>query len=130
MSRPTSEHPTELELQILKILWQSSPQLVRDIRDALANAGRDIAHTSVTTALTTMFDKGYLKRKKRNNAFLFSPDITEDEVSEKMVGNLVNRMFDGSASALMLNLFEKSEIDEEELKELRRTLNRKLRESK
>ena len=45
MARPAAEQPTELELQFLKILWEKSPQPVREIRDALASSGRDIAHT-------------------------------------------------------------------------------------
>ena len=51
MARPASEYPTELELQILKLLWEKSPRTVRDVRDALAENGRDLAHTSVQAAL-------------------------------------------------------------------------------
>ncbi|MFM7723925.1 MAG: BlaI/MecI/CopY family transcriptional regulator, partial [Bacteroidota bacterium] len=47
--------------RILKILWQHSPLPVRDVRDALAEQGRDLAHTSVITTLNTMVGKRYLK---------------------------------------------------------------------
>ncbi len=130
MVRPQSSHPTDLELQILKILWEASPLPVRDIRSALSDQGRDIAHTSVITTLNTMFEKGYLKRKKQGNAFLFSPAVAQDDVSQGMLGDLVERVFDGSASAVMLSLFEASDLDEDEVKELRRLFNRKLKEKK
>ena len=68
MVRPASEKPTELELLFLKILWQSAPRPVREIRDALAESGRDIAHTSVITTLNTMVEKGYLNREKQGKA--------------------------------------------------------------
>ncbi len=127
MPRPASEHPTELELKILQILWEQSPLPVREIRDQLAGGGRDIAHTSVITTLNTMFDKGYLKRKKQGKAFLFSPRIEKEHVSRRMLGDLVDRVFDGSATAVMLSLFGQSDIDESELKELKRLINQQLR---
>ena len=130
MVRPHSTHPTDLELQILKILWKQSPLPVRDIRSALAQQGRDSAHTSVITTLNSMFDKGYLKRKKDGNAFLFSPAVVRDKVSRNMLGDLVERVFDGSAFDVMLSLFEASDLDEDEVKELRRLFNRKLTERK
>ena len=80
MARPAADQPTELELQFLKILWEKSPQPVREIRDALAKSGRDIAHTSVITTLNTMVKKKILKRKKDGNAFLFAPRLTRDQV--------------------------------------------------
>ena len=128
MARPNSLHPTDLELQILKILWADCPLPVRDIREKLAEAGRDLAHTSVITTLNTMFDKKYVKRKKEGKAFLFTPALTEDDVSDNMLQDLVQRVFNGSPSAVLLRLMESSEIDSEEVKELRRLFNRKVKE--
>ena len=128
MVRPSSEKPTELELQLLKILWQSAPRPVREVRDALAENGRDIAHTSVITTLNTMVDKGYLKRTREGKAFLFSPAVTQEDMSQRMLGDIVDRVFDGSPSAVVLSLFECSDIDDDELKELRRIFNRKAKE--
>ena len=81
MARPPSDQPTELELQFLKMLWECSPQPVREIRDALARDGRDIAHTSVITTLNTMVGKKFLKRKKQGKSYLFSPRVTREQVS-------------------------------------------------
>jgi len=128
MARPAKEHPTALELQILKVLWEKSPLLVRDVRQALAAAGRDLAHTSVITTLNTMVDKGYLKRFKRGNAFLFEPRIAREATSKQMLNDLVDRVFDGSMSALMLSLFDDRSIEQEELRELKSLFNRKLKE--
>ena len=130
MSRPSSEFPTELELQILKILWEESPLPVREIRTRLAQQGRDIAHTSVITTLNTMYHKKTLKRSRQGNAFLFAPRVVSEEVSRRMLGAIVDRVFDGSAAAVMLSLLDCSNIEEEELKELRRLFNRKIQEQK
>lgn len=128
MARPASEHPTELELQILKILWQQSPLPVREVREALARVGRDIAHTSVITTLNTMVGKRYLERTKRGKAFFFAPRVTREQVSEGMLGDVVERVFDGSPTAVMVSLFNCADIDEDELKELRKLINRRMKE--
>ena len=127
MVRPSADQPTELELQFLKILWEKSPQLVRDIRDELAKTGRDIAHTSVITTLNTMVKKRLVTRKKDGNAFLFAPKVTRDEVSQSVLGDVVNRVFDGSAKAVLLGVFEHSDIDVDELKELRKLIDQRLK---
>ena len=130
MADRTNQHPTELELMILKILWEESPLPVRDVRSRLAGQGRDLAHTTVITTLNTMWDKKQLSRKKDGKAFLFSPRIKQDRVSQSMLSDIVDRVFDGSASALMLSLFDRSDIDADEVKELRRLLDQKAKELK
>jgi BlaI family transcriptional regulator, penicillinase repressor len=125
MARPASEHPTELEHQILKILWDESPLPVRDIRRRLAERGRALAHTSVITTLNIMVRKKSLTRTRQKNAFLVEPRVSREDVSRRMLGDLVDRVFDGSAAAVVLSLFERSEIDADELKELRGIIRRK-----
>jgi BlaI family transcriptional regulator, penicillinase repressor len=127
MPRPVSEHPTELELQILKILWRKAPQLVREVRSALAAEGRRIAHTSVITTLNTMVDKGYLNRTKEGNALAFSPRVSQQSVSENVLSDVVERVFDGSAAAVMLGVLDIADVDPQELKELRKIITQKLR---
>lgn len=131
MARPASVHPTEFELEILKVLWESSPLTVREIRDTMAAAGRDNAHTTVITILNIMVKKKYLKKKKQGKGYLFWPVVSEENVSTKMLGDMVNRVFSGSAKSLILNLLDGDEdIDEDELKELRKRINQKMKEQK
>ena len=127
MSRPGSRYPTELELLILKVLWQSSPLRARDIQLALAKGNRELAKTSVITTLNTMVEKKYLSRKQDGNAYLFSPRISDSEVSEKVLGDVVDRVFDGSPAAVLLKLFDVKDLDPDELKEMRRMINRELK---
>lgn len=128
MARPKSPHPTELELQILKVLWERSPLPVREVRVALADGGRELAHTSVITTLGVMVRKKYLRRTKRGNAYLFTPRITREEVSDGMLSDIVRRVFDGSTTALMASLFNASDVDRDEIRELRRLIDQKAEE--
>jgi BlaI family transcriptional regulator, penicillinase repressor len=129
MPRPVSKYPTDLELQILKVLWQQSPRLARDVQAALGEGGRELAKTSVITTLNTMVGKKYLKRKKQGNMYLFSPSISEDQVGNRVLSDVVDRIFDGSASAVLVKLFDVKDLDTGELRELRTLINRKLNES-
>ena len=130
MARPASGSPTELELLILKILWEQSPQTARQIRDALAGGGRDLAHTSVITTLQKMVDKEQLNQLDpvEGKAFRFEPRASDEQVTRGMLDEFVDRVFDGSAEAVMLSLFDASELDEDAIKRLRRAFNQKLRE--
>jgi len=127
MARPASKYPTELELQILKVLWHQSPMLAREVQATLASDGRELAKTSIITTLNTMVTKRYLSRTKQGNMYLFSPRISESEVSERVLGDVVDRVFDGSTSAVLIKLFDVREVDTDELKELRRIIDRKLK---
>jgi BlaI family transcriptional regulator, penicillinase repressor len=127
MARPVSQHPTELELQVLKILWERSPLPVREVRQGLADVGRELAHTSVITTLNTMVGKKYLKRSMEGNACLFAPRLSREEVSRAMLGDVVDRVFDGSAKSVVLSLFESADLKPEDLAELRRLINQKVK---
>jgi BlaI family penicillinase repressor len=131
MPRPESEHPTELELDILKVLWRESPLPVREVRKRLeVEAGRELAHSSVITMLNIMHRKGYLRRARKANSFLFAPDVTEHEVTGGMMQSLLNKAFDGSAKAMMLNLLDTADLDAKELAEIRKLIGRKAKEQR
>jgi BlaI family penicillinase repressor len=129
MARAESEHPTELELDILKVLWDESPLPVREVRRRLEQqARRQLAHSSVITMLNIMHRKGYLRRKRDGKAFLFAPKVEKERVTGRMMRDLMSRAFDGSAKALVLNLLDTAELDAEELAELRKLISRKAKE--
>lgn len=128
MARPASRYPTELELQILKILWRDGEASVQHVRSALADeVARDIARTSVVTTLNIMTDKELVLRVQRGKAYYFTAAITQGDVSQGMLSDLVDRLFDGSAEALVLNLLETEHVDDDEHRALRRLINRKRR---
>ena len=129
MARSGSEYPTELELEILKVLWDESPLPVRDVRARLdERADRPLSHSSVITMLNIMVRKGYLRRRKNGKAFLFVPKVKKENVAGGIVGDLLSRVFNGSSSAMVMNLLETADLDADELAELRRLISRKEKE--
>lgn len=130
MARPASDYPTELELEILKLLWQTSPQVVETVRSTLEAAGRELTYSSVITMLNIMVRKGYLERTKRGRAFEYRPIVGEADINRGMLHDLVDRVFDGSATAVMSALLESSDVDGDELAKIRRLIQRKTKEGK
>ncbi len=131
MARPGSEYPTQLELELLKVLWDEAPLPVREVRTRLEEqAKRKLTHSSVITMLNIMVRKGYLRRRKQGKAFFFTPKVEKENVSGGIMGDLVARLFDGSPSAMILNLLETADLDSEEIRELRKLINRKAKEQR
>jgi predicted transcriptional regulator len=129
MARPGSQHPTELELEILKVLWDDAPLSVADVRARLEErAGRALSHSSVITMLNIMVRKGYLQREKKGRSFLFAPEFKRESITGGMINDLLSRLFDGSSFAMVLKLIETADLDAEELTDLRRLINRKAKE--
>ena len=129
-----SGQPTELELQILKVLWDadpdSIPMAVRDIRLRLAKSGRELAHTSVITMLNIMVRKKTVKRTKRKNAFYFTPLVEQEQIQSNVVNDVVTRVFDGSAGNLMLALLDRGDVDGEELRKIKELIDQKTKRAK
>jgi len=119
MARPKHEHPTPAELEILQVLWERGPATVRQVMDAMPDKPR--AYTSVMSLMNVMYDKGLLSREPLGKAFVYSARVKREATLGEMLGDLVQRAFDGSASALVARLLEKT--SREELDEIRRTLD-------
>jgi predicted transcriptional regulator len=130
VARSASRHPTEAELEILKVLWAAdAPRSVREVRDALATSDRDRpprAYTSIMTLMSIMHRKGYLRRRKSGSGdgYLYTPAISERDTGRGMLRDLVDRVFRGSSLAAMLHLLDERELDERELRQLRAMVNR------
>jgi len=124
MARPASKHPTELELEILKVLWRCGPSTGQDVRDGLA-PDRDLAYTTVMTVLGIMLDKGYVSRRKDGASYLYRTRVSEKATARQMLRDLVSRVYDGSVETVLVNLLESSDLDRAEIQRLRQLLDRK-----
>lgn len=127
MARPASRQPTELELEILKILWRDGPASGRQVRDALVPF-RDLAYTSVMTIMNIMARKGYVRRTKQGAGYVYRPCISEKDATRSMLQDVVDRVFDGSAVAVMQHLLDTADLDADELRRIRQLISRKAKE--
>ncbi len=117
MPRPRSEHPTPGELEVLKIVWERGPSTVREVWEVLSRQRRR-HYTSVTSLLNAMTDKGLLKCDTEGRAFLYEANVDREKTLGQMADDLVRRAFEGSASALVLQVLDRCNPSPEEMDEI------------
>jgi BlaI family transcriptional regulator, penicillinase repressor len=119
MPRPRSPHPTPREMEVLRLLWQHGPATVREILDALPH---NLAYTSVMSLLNVMFEKKLVSRLPEGRAFRYAARFKPDQTQRNMVGDLLKRVFDGSAKNLVARLLEQADPSAEELDAIHRLI--------
>src|SRR3954462_10012382 len=107
--RPPSGTLTEQELEIMKIVWQLEKATVRDVYEKLLEH-RKIAYTTVMTMMKILETKGHLKKTQQDRAYIYRPSQPKQKVIQGMVGEFVNRVFNGSAQPLLMHLVENEEL--------------------
>ena len=118
MRRPSSTL-TEHELEIMKIVWQHDTSTVRDVYEALLEK-RKVAYTTVMTIMKVLEQKKYLKKSQAERAYVYRPAQPQRQVVGAMVRDFVNRVFNGSASPLLVHLVEEHDLSREDLEEIAR----------
>jgi BlaI family penicillinase repressor len=108
---------TPLELDIMKVLWETGSAPVQVVQERLS-AGRPLAYNTVQTMLNVLHRKGKVRRELKDRAYHYEPTLSRLEASGQAVGDLVQRMFDGSAESLVLSLVETRHLTPEKLARL------------
>lgn len=120
---PASTTPTNAELEILHVLWRRGPRTVRDVHDTIRKR-RDIGYTTVLKAMQVMAEKGLATRDESERSHVYAAAIPEATVRKRLVADLVDRVFDGSAVGLAMHALSTRRASAAELKEIRRLLER------
>jgi BlaI family transcriptional regulator, penicillinase repressor len=116
--------PTEAELELLQILWQKEPATVRDIYDAL-NEEKTSGYTTVLKTLQIMTAKGLVVRDEANRAHVYRAAFSQDAMQSRLLADLSNRLFAGSAAQLALHALSMGAASDDELAEIRALLERR-----
>ena len=110
---------TEQELEIMKIVWLHDTSTVRDVYEALLEK-RKVAYTTVMTMMKVLETKKYIKKSQAERAYVYRPAQPQRQVIGAMVRDFVNRVFNGSASPLLVHLVEEHDLSREDLEEIAR----------
>ena len=110
---------TELELEIMKIVWDHDTVTVRDVYETLLKR-RKVAYTTVMTMMKILEQKKYLKKNQDDRAYVYQPAQPRRQVIGAIVRDFVNRVFNGSAEPLLVHLVEEHDLSKEDLAEIAR----------
>lgn len=107
VARPSAKELTERELEVMHVFWQHQEITANDARERLAEAGVDRAYVTVANLVRILVEKGYLKAVNSERPFVYKAIRTFDDVSKSFVGELVDRVFQGSHEQLLVHLLGK-----------------------
>jgi BlaI family penicillinase repressor len=127
MARPRAKGLTERELDVMHVFWRHGELSAIEVRDRLAHAGSRLNYTTVANLIRILYDKGFLKEVNDARPFRYCPSRSFEEVSGRLLGDVVDRVFGGSREQLLLRLVEQRALTASEramLKEILREQGR------
>lgn len=115
--------PTDAELAILRVLWRRGSSTVKEVQEDLSRRA-PTGYTTVLKLLQIMTEKGLVTRDENQRAHLYMACLPEEETQSQLVGDLLDRVFEGSAGRLVMRALAARPASAEELAEIRRLLDR------
>ena len=120
MTQRSDKKPTEAELAILRVLWGRGPSTVREVAREM---GREAAYTTILKLMQIMTSKGLVRRDESPRTHVYEAVGTEGQTQRQLVTDLLERVFDGSASKLVMQALAAKKTSRKELDEIRRLLD-------
>jgi len=123
MAKQKSPKPTQAELGILQILWEHGSCTVRTVHEKLCEK-RKIGYTTALKLLQVMYEKGLVTRDEQAHAHIYKARVKEQQTQKLILGDLLERLFDGSTTKLAIQALSMKKATPEELTEIRRLLDK------
>lgn len=118
MNDTTTHHLGDLQLAIMRVLWQRGEATVADVHETL-EPERGLALTTIATMLAKLEKKGVVDHRAEGRRFVYHPTVDEGQVRRSMVSELTSQLFRGDVTALVNHLLSEHEIDPGELAQVR-----------
>jgi predicted transcriptional regulator len=115
---------TELELEIMRLVWDVEEASVDDIEAALKQTERPLSQQSIRTMLAILRDKGYVKRRRVGRGYLYREAVKAEQAQKNILTDIINRLYDGSSANLVATLVNQEMLSKEELSELRQMIDK------
>lgn len=115
---------SDLQLDLMRVLWQRGESSTAEVAEALAGA-RGLAHTTVATLLTRLEKRGLVSARREGRQLVYRAEVEEGAVRRSMVSGLLGSLFGGDPRALLAHLLREQEIGAGDLEQLRRALKSK-----
>ena len=114
MARPAAKDLTERELEVMHIYWEEGEATAAEARDHLARTGLDRAYTTIATLVRILHEKGFLEQTNAERPFRYRPVRSYEDVSSRLLGEVIERVFRGSRERLLVRLVEQRKLTAQE----------------
>ena len=114
MARPPARDLTERELEVMHVFWRQPRATAAEAREHLAVAGLDRAYTTIATLVRILHDKGFLEQINDERPFVYRAARSYEEVSGRLLGDVLDRVFQGSREQLLVRLVEQRKLSARE----------------
>lgn len=110
-----------LELQIMNVVWEKGTATVHDVKDVLGK-GRKPAYSTILTMMRKLEAKGYLEHDVDERTYVYRSTISQQAARRGILGDIVDRLFEGSPSLLLNSLVEQDRISKKELDQVQKLI--------
>ena len=114
--------PTESELEILRVLWERGEATVRDVHEELSKT-KDAGYTTTLKLMQIMHEKGMVKRDESSKTHKYTPLISREKTQKQFVGKMIDTLFQGSSSQLVMQALGNHKASKEELDEIQKLID-------
>jgi predicted transcriptional regulator len=114
MARPAARDLTERELEVMHVFWRHGEGNAAEARDHLAAAGLDRSYTTIANLVRILHEKGFLEQTNSERPFRYRPARSYEEVSGRLLRDVLDRVFRGSREQLLVRLMEQRKLSEHE----------------
>ena len=122
MAKPKPHRLGDLQLRIMKVLWERREATVAEVVDALDDTDKTLAYTTIATMLRKMETRGLVSHRAEGRSFIYAPKVAAEDVSRSMADHLVDRLFEGNLLDAVSHLLTTREVSKDELKQLERLI--------
>ncbi|MFT4555907.1 MAG: BlaI family penicillinase repressor [Porticoccaceae bacterium] len=122
MAGQQAKELTERELVVMRAFWDEGPGTADEARQRLAETGVELAYVTVANVVRGLEDKGFLKQLNKSRPFQYRAARSFEDVSKRLVGDLVERLFDGSRQKLLVQVLDKRRLSKTEREFLKQIL--------
>jgi predicted transcriptional regulator len=123
MVRPKAKELTDRELEVMHAFWDGGEGTAEQIRERLAQAGTKLAYATVANVVRQLEEKGFLKRQNTQRPFVYLAKRSFEDVSSRLVGHLVKKVFDGSRQELLVQVLGRKKLSKSEREYLQQLLD-------
>jgi predicted transcriptional regulator len=113
---------TEVELELMQLMWEHGDLTTIQIQDILHDRGRDLADGSIRKMLSILMEKGHITRKRYGRGHIYSPIVMREKANSSIINDLIERVFGGSVPGMVASLLKAQDVSKDDIKEIKKLI--------